>query len=133
MENRRERTKVASPNTQRATEVSADGEISPTVPARSVPDPLREDRYLALLEHPTDFIVVFEAVRTERGAVRDWRYVDVNRNILRLLSTTREHLLGKYLSEVAPDRAERLIPMYARVLETGVSETYESTYGNTDF
>jgi PAS domain S-box-containing protein len=98
-----------------------------------MPEFLRQEGYLALLEHPTNFIAVFEAVRTETGAVRDWRYVEANRNILRVMSTTREDLLGKCVSEVAPERAERLIPTYAGVLETGVPNTYETTWGGADY
>jgi len=134
METCRERTGNGSSDAPLAADVSpAAGETAPTEPAPSLPELLRQEAYLVFLEHPTNFIIVFEAVRTETGAIRDWRFIDANRNVLRAFSTTRENLIGKCLSEIVGDRARRLIPMYAGVLETGVSEIYETTWGGADY
>ena len=92
-----------------------------------------ESRYRAIFEHPTILTIVLQAVRTDGGLVADWIYVDVNKNVLRLLNTTREALLGKRLSEVQPDRAERLIAVCAQVLTTGEPTHYESHFDSQDF
>ena len=92
-----------------------------------------EERYRALLEHPTDFLFLLEAVRTAAGEIEDWRYVDANKNGIRLLDATRETLLGKRVSEVLPDRAERLIALCAKVLQTRSPHEYESCFGAAEF
>ena len=68
-----------------------------------------------------------------RVLVADWIYADVNENVLRLLNKTREAVIGKRLSEVQPDRAERLIAMCAQVLTTGEPIHYESHFDSRDF
>ena len=92
-----------------------------------------DERYRALLEHPTNLITVLEAVRTEDGRIVEMRYVDANANYLRLLDTTRERLLGKCISEVAPDRAERFTGQSAQVIQSGVPFSYEISFGDADF
>ena len=92
-----------------------------------------EERYRALLEHPTDFLFLLEAVRTAAGEIEDWRYVDANKNGIRLLNATRETLLGKRISEVLPDRAERVIALCAKVLQTRSPHEYESCFGAAEF
>ena len=91
------------------------------------------ERYRALFEHPTLLTVVLQAVRTEGGDIADWIYADANRNALRVLRKTREALLGKRMSEVLPDRAERLIPVCAQVLTTQEPVHYESHFDSQDF
>lgn len=92
-----------------------------------------EGRYRAIFEHPTILMIVLQAVRTDGGLVTDWIYADVNQNVLRLLNKTREAVLGKRLSELLPDRAERLIAMCAHVLTTGEPTHYESHFDSRDF
>ena len=92
-----------------------------------------DERYRALIEHPTNLITVLEAVRTEDGRIVEMRYVDANANYLRLLDTTRERLLGKCVSEVAPDRAERFTGQSAQVIQSGVPFSYEISFGDADF
>ena len=92
-----------------------------------------EDRYRAIFEHPTILTIVLQAVRTDGGLVADWIYVDANKNALRLLNKTREAVIGKRLSEVQPDRAERLIAICAQVLTTGEPTHYESHFDSQDF
>jgi PAS domain S-box-containing protein len=86
-----------------------------------------------MVEHPTEFIFLVVAVRNAAGEIDDWRYVDVNRNGLTLLNATRETLLGKTLREILPDRAERVIALCSRVLETGLPHQYESSFGSAEF
>ena len=92
-----------------------------------------EERYRGLLEHPTEFVVLLEAVRTPAGEIEDWRYVDANRNAIRILRASRETLLGKRVSEVLPDRAERVIALCTEVLQTRSPRQYESAFGEAEF
>jgi PAS domain S-box-containing protein len=92
-----------------------------------------EERYRGLLEHPTEYLFLLEAVRTAAGEIEDWRYIDANRNALRLLHGTRETLLGKRLSEVVSDRSERLIALCTQVLHTRSPQQYESAFGAAEF
>jgi PAS domain S-box-containing protein len=86
----------------------------------------REERYRAIFEHPTELTVVLEAVRSAAGEIVDWRYMDANLNALKFLNLSREALLNRRLSETLPDRAERLIPLCARVLVERTPCRYES-------
>jgi PAS domain-containing protein len=92
-----------------------------------------EERYRGLLEHPTEFVVLLEAVRTAAGEIEAWRYVDANRNAIRILRASRETLLGKRISEVLPDRAERVIALCTEVLQTRSPRQYESAFGEVEF
>jgi PAS domain S-box-containing protein len=95
--------------------------------------PRSEERYRGLLEHPTEFVFLLEAVRTAAGEIEDWRYVDANRNAIRVLGASRETLLGKRIGEVAPDRAERVIALCNEVLQTRSPREYESSFGEGEF
>jgi len=92
-----------------------------------------EVHYRGLFEHPKEYLYLIEAVRTAAGVVEDWRYVDVNRNALRVLGATRETLIGKTFTEVVPDRATRLIALCNQVLETRLPHEYETSFGAADF
>ena len=91
-----------------------------------------DERYRALIEHPTNLITVFEAVRTDDGRIGDLRYVDANASYLRLLDTSRERLLGKCVSEVAPDSAEYVTALCAQVIQSGAPCSYETSVGAAD-
>ncbi|MFL6618214.1 MAG: ATP-binding protein, partial [Povalibacter sp.] len=84
-------------------------------------------------EHPTLLSIVLQALRSEDGHIIDWIYADANKNALGLLNRTREALLGKRLSEVVPDRAERLMKMCAQVMTTQEPVRYESHFASRDF
>jgi PAS domain S-box-containing protein len=92
-----------------------------------------DERYRALLEHPTSIIIVLEAVWTGDGAIADLRYVDSNANHLRLLDTNHERLLGTCVREVAPDHSEHFIERCARVMQSGVPCSYETSFRGADF
>jgi len=92
-----------------------------------------EVHYRGLFEHPKEYLYLIEAVRTAAGVVEDWRYVDVNRNALRVLGATRETLIGKTFTEVVPDRATRLIALCNQVLETRLPHEYETSFGAASF
>ena len=92
-----------------------------------------ERRYRAIFEHPALLTVVLEAVRDTTGAIIDWRYRDANANALELLNSPRQSILGGLLSEILPDRAERLGSLYARALATMAPFRYEAQLGDTNF
>lgn len=91
-----------------------------------------ERRYRAIFENPFDLIAVLETVRDPAGAIVDWRYRDANTNWVRALGRPRDRLLGKTVSEITPERAPELIPIYARVLTRSRPEQYEEHIGETD-
>ena len=85
----------------------------------------------AIFEHPSEAIVVMQALRDGSGAVCDWVYRNANSNALQLLGLTREKLIGRRLTEIVPDRAEYGVSLCTRVLETGEKTRYETQYGQT--
>ena len=91
-----------------------------------------ERRHRAVFENPFDLIAVLDAVRGASGAIVDWRYGDANANWLRAAGRPREQLLGKTVSEVLPERAEELIPLYTRVLTQSRPYQCEDQWGGTD-
>ena len=91
-----------------------------------------ERRYRAIFENPFDLIAVLEAVRSQEGAIVDWRYSDANANWIRALGQPRDQVLGRTVGETMPGRAAELIPLYARVLTQSRSEQYEERIGQTD-
>ena len=92
-----------------------------------------ERRYRAVFEHPALMTVVLEAIRDSSGTISDWRYRDANANALELLNHPRQALQGSRLSEILPDRAGRLGPLYAKVLATMTPYRYEAQLGDTNF
>lgn len=92
-----------------------------------------DHRYRAIFEHPTLLTAVLQVVRTEENLVADLIYVDANKNVLGVLNKTRAALLGKRLSELYPDRAERLIATCAQVLMTGEPAHYETQIDTQEF
>ena len=92
-----------------------------------------ERRYRAVFEHPALMTLVLEAIRDSSGTISDWRYRDANANALELLNRPREALQGSRLSEILPDRAGRLGPLYAKVLATMTPYRYEAQLGDTNF
>ena len=93
----------------------------------------RQQRYRAVFEHPTEVTVVLEAVRDAHGKVIDFQYLDANSNALALLKRGAESLLGKRLSEVLEDRAERLRALCSRVLEDRAPYRYDAEFAERSF
>src|SRR6185437_2018168 len=95
-------------------------------------DPESERRYRALFENPFDVIAVLDAVRDVDGAIVAWRYCDANINWLQTMCRPRDQLLGKTVTELMPERAGELIPLYTRVLAQSRPQQYEERSGDTD-
>ncbi|HEX3843467.1 MAG TPA: PAS domain-containing protein [Steroidobacteraceae bacterium] len=91
-----------------------------------------ERRYRALFENPFGVIAVLDAVRDSEAAIIDWRYCDANTNWLRMQDRPREQVLGKAVTELMPERAAELIPLYTRVLAQSRPQQYEEHSGETD-
>ncbi|MGH8200939.1 MAG: PAS domain-containing protein [Steroidobacteraceae bacterium] len=91
-----------------------------------------ERRYRAIFENPFDLIAVLDAVRDTEGTIVDWRFSDGNANWVRSLRRPRDQVLGKTVSEIMPERAAELIPLYTRVLTQSRSEQHEERIGATD-
>jgi len=95
-------------------------------------DPESERRYRALFENPFDVIAVLDAVRDVEGSIIDWRYCDANTNWLRMQGRPSDQLLGQTVTELMPERAGELIPLYTRVLAQSRPQQYEERSGDTD-
>lgn len=92
-----------------------------------------EERYRAIFEHPTELIVVLNAVRDSTGTILDWRYLDANTNSLQFLGRSRQELLGRTLTEVVAERSAGLMHLYQQVLLTRKPHSYEDTVGERTF
>jgi PAS domain S-box-containing protein len=92
-----------------------------------------EARYRTVFENPMQLTFVLEAVRDGHGVVTDWSYRDANVSGLKFLDRSHEALLDQLFSNVMGDRAENLIPAYARVLDTRIPYRYECRAGESDF
>jgi PAS domain S-box-containing protein len=82
----------------------------------------------AVFEHPALYTLILAAVRDELGQVIDWVYRDANANALRMTGQTREQLVGRRVSETVPERAPRIANACARVLASGMLETYDAEF-----
>lgn len=93
----------------------------------------RETLLHAMFEHPTEPVILLEAVRDAQGSVINWQYRNANALSLELLGLTRSELLGRQLTDVlSAERAATLIRRGARVLESRRAERYEAHFRGTD-
>jgi len=91
----------------------------------------RDDHYRAIFEHPSELTTVLEAERDRTGRIFDWRYRDANTNALKFLGSAREDVIGRRVSEIMPERAAHLIPLWARVVSERKPHSYESSAGES--
>jgi len=87
----------------------------------------------AMLDHPSELMVLLQAVRDDNAAVVDFVYRNANAAALQLLGRTRETLLGRNVSEVVSEHAARFIPAGTDVLATRVPLRYEIEAMGRDF
>ena len=88
----------------------------------------------AIFEHPSEAIIVLEASRDRAGEVRDWMYRNANTTALNLLGRSLKNLVGSRLIDVlTQNRADAVIEICTRVLQTGEQSRYEARYGDRDF
>lgn len=94
---------------------------------------LSESKYHSFFEYMREAVTIFEAVRNEDGQIADFVYRDVNPMTLQITGLNTNDLVGKRTSELAPPgRFAELLPLYARVLETGESASFESAFNGRD-
>jgi PAS domain-containing protein len=86
----------------------------------------RDAHLNAVFEHPSQLILVFEAIRDEAGAVVDCVYRNANHNANTFIARERNALIGARVSEVFPERAQRFFEQCTRVLSTGEPLRYET-------
>jgi len=87
----------------------------------------------AIFEHPSLYTLILVAERDRTGEIIDWVYRGANANALRLVGQSRERLIGRRLSEVIPERAPRIASACARVVATGMLESYDSDFEDKTF
>src|SRR5690348_7159368 len=87
----------------------------------------------AVFEHPSLYTLILGAERDEKGQITDWVYLDANANALRMTGQTRNALVGRRVSETVPERSTRISQACARVLATGVLESYEAEFQDKTF
>ncbi len=77
---------------------------------------------------------VFEAVRDTDGRLVDYLYIEASQALLNGLGLTREQIVGQRLLTVLPGfKNTTLWPIYMRVLETGISNQFETHYKEDGF
>jgi PAS domain S-box len=92
----------------------------------------REAQLQTLFEHPTDLTAILKAVRDESGAIVDWIYTNVNRNAAAILGRSRDEILGRSVSELAPERVPIVFAQLRRVVESREPVRYESQFAGRD-
>jgi PAS domain S-box-containing protein len=92
----------------------------------------RDAQLQTLFEHPTDLNGILKAVRDESGAVVDWTYAKVNRNAAAIMGRSRDEILGRRMSELAPERAPIVFAQLRRVVESREPVRYETQFAGRD-
>jgi len=92
----------------------------------------RDAQLQTLFEHPTDLTAILKAVRNESGALVDWIYANVNRNAAAIMGWSREEIIGRRVSELAPERVPTVSAQLRRVVESRDIVRYESQYKDRD-
>ena len=79
-----------------------------------------EARFRAAVEGSRDSFFVFQSVRDDTGRIEDFVFVDLNSNGEKLISLSKEQVIGKRLCELLPiNRTGGFFEKYVRVAETG--------------
>lgn len=98
---------------------------------RQSEDALRqsEARYRAAQDTSLDGFMMLEAVRSDEGAIIDFRWTYVNEAAAHIVGHPREWFAGRLLLEEMPgNREEGLFDAYVRVVETGQPHAQEARY-----
>jgi PAS domain S-box-containing protein len=84
------------------------------------------DRFLAAADSSMDAIYICECVRDQNGEIEDFVFSYLNSNVEKMVSISREVLLGGKMCELLPvNRTHGLFDAYKRVVETGVAYVAE--------
>jgi diguanylate cyclase (GGDEF)-like protein/PAS domain S-box-containing protein len=87
-----------------------------------------ESRYRSLWECASEGFCLHEIVCDENGNAVDYRLLDVNPAYERILGLRAEDVVGKLGSEVYNSTPPPYLDIYSRVAQTGVSESFETSY-----
>ena len=90
---------------------------------KRVEEALRESeaRFRAAAEGSLDAFFIFQSLRDEAGHIIDFTFADLNANGERMISMTKEQVLGKRMCELLPfNRTSGLFKKYIKVVETGI-------------
>jgi PAS domain S-box-containing protein len=87
----------------------------------------------AVFEHPALYTLILAAERDRTGQVIDWVYRDANANALQLVGQSREELVGRRISDTVPERSSRIAKACARVLASGMLESYDAEFQGRTF
>jgi len=86
-----------------------------------------ELRYIATAESNKDAVVMFDCLRSRDG-ILDFKFTFLNRSAEQMIGMTREHVLGKNLSEVFPTLLDpERFEVYREVVQTGDTAFLELT------
>ena len=85
-----------------------------------------EARWRGLFERMQEGFVVGEAIRDAAGHMRDFRFVEVNPAFEAHTGIAVGDAVGRCAREVIPGIEDEVLEAYARVLDTGVPEQFES-------
>ncbi len=92
-----------------------------------------EERFRAAMEGSLDSVFFLTADRDATGAIKDFRFAEVNQRGCELLNSTREQVLGHRLCELLPvNRDGGFFDKYVRVLETEQPLEEEFMLGASD-
>ncbi|MEM8736972.1 MAG: PAS domain S-box protein [Planctomycetota bacterium] len=81
-----------------------------------------EERYRAAVEGGLDAFFLFDPVYDDSGDLIDFVFVDLNENGARMISRTRDEVLGQHLCALLPvNREDRFFGVYKEVALTGKS------------
>jgi PAS domain S-box-containing protein len=79
-----------------------------------------EARFRAAVEGSLDSFFVFQSLRDETGRIEDFTFVDLNTNGEKLISMSKQDVIGKKLCELLPiNRTGGFFEKYVQVVETG--------------
>ncbi len=80
-----------------------------------------EARFQAAVEGSLDAFFIFQSLRDEEGCIIDFTFADLNSKGEKMISMSKEEVIGKRLCELLPiNRTGGFFEKYVRVVETGI-------------
>lgn len=88
-----------------------------------------ESLFRTFVENMQDCFALYSAIRNSKGEITDFKYDYVNQSVCRSTNYSKDHLLGKTMSEVFPRHFENgYFGKFCGVVETGDPLTIEDTF-----
>lgn len=80
-----------------------------------------EQWFRAALENSFDAVYFLRSVRNEVGAIIDFQFLDLNEQGARLISRSKEEVIGQWLCKLLPiNQSLEFFDRYKQVVETGI-------------